>query len=87
MSEYIKNEEHLNILGRPVGEGGKYTSLDIRSVDFICFLKTSILELRMVEPLKMWRNSHFLPFWMLVIFLVKNKAKIAQNFIVFMTSL
>ena len=34
-------------------KGVRYPSLDFRSVDFFCFLKTSILEVGMVEPLKM----------------------------------
>ena len=55
---------------RKEGGGGRYpfrlvtgggvvcTCCDIRSVDFFCFPKTSILQLGMVEHLKVWKNYY-----------------------------
>jgi len=48
-----------NITIRPVTGGGVVcTCWDIRSVNFFCFLKTSTLQLGMVEHLNVRQNCH-----------------------------
>ena len=56
----FRKKKMLTSFIRPVTEEGVVcTCLDIRSVNFFCFLKTSIPQLRMVEHLKVRQNSHF----------------------------
>ena len=58
--EYSENFNlSFSVAFRPVTVGGRVcTCLDIKSVNFCCFLKTSILQLGMVEHLKMRQNCH-----------------------------
>ena len=58
-----KNYSHrLKAGDRMEGEGGRVVctclDMDIRSANFFCFLKTSILKLGMVEHLKVRQNCH-----------------------------
>ena len=69
-------ESSLLALGRWHKWGMVCTCLDIRSVNIFCFLKTSILQLGMVEHLKVRQNCHRIEIMIFNLFirLLKNSS-------------
>ena len=57
-SQYVMFSICFLRLGRWLAGGGGCTCLHIRSVNFFCFLKNSILQFGIVEYLKVWQNCH-----------------------------
>ena len=58
-NKLVLHPEIIIVYNRPVTGGGVVcTCWDIGSVNFLCFLKTSILQLRMMEHLKVRQECY-----------------------------